>query len=823
MLKNYWVTAIRTLQKNGLYTFITVFGLAVGLSSSLIILQFVRSELAFDRWVPWADRIAVFESEFAIPGRELMKLAGAPGPAMAALQKDFPGEIEAATRTFARRPLLKRGTDVFRERVHMVDPTFFDVFDLPLLAGDRESALGDDRSIILSKDLAEKYFGTEDPIGQTLELNDNRNPRTVRVTGIMADPRPDASFRWRALIRFEESSYEDEPWIAKQWTSVNSELFVKMTSREALTAVNGDLPAFEERNIPNMAFNGKDFAIHEFLTLRTVPLPEYHLFSTEQSESGAYVWVLTFGVVALLIIFIACVNFVNLSTARASQRAREVALRKVVGASRTELVVQFLGESLLLTALSLLVGLALTEVSLPWFSTWLDRPLQLTYLGAGSILPWLLALLLGVGLGAGLYPALYLSRFKPSAVLKANRSTTGGSTARLRAALVTLQFAVSIGLMICTAVVVGQAYYAVNKDLGYRKDGILVVRGMGRKETQAKADFLRERALSIPGVLGATLSSDVPTDDNENNLLVQVPGRTQEQPLVFGRLIFGPDFRATYGIDLVAGRDFDRDRQQDVARSLESSDWDSTRTLSVMVNEAAVRALGHAQPDEAIGAQVEISTAPGKTINAEIVGVIDDFHYFSVRKQIRPCVYLNVTDAYWDLSVRYAGVSVNRVRDALEAQWNQVAPGIPFRAQILEGLLWEQYEREVRVAQIFGFFAVLAIVIACLGLYGLAAFTAARRTREIGIRKVLGATVWDIVRLMVWQLSRPALWANLVAWPVAFLIMRWWLEGFFYRISLNPALFFVAGFVAIAIAWLTVVRHAHRVSMTSPASALRYE
>lgn len=823
MLKNYWVTALRTLQKNGLYTFITVFGLAVGLASSLIIVQYVRSELAFDRWVPWANRIAVFETEFAIPGRETMKLQGAPGPVMATLRSDFPNDVVAATRVYSQRFLIERDTDTFRERVHAVDPSFFEVFDLPLEAGDRTSALRDTRSIILSRTLAEKYFGADNPLGKTLEVDDNHRPRTMQVTGVMADPRPDASFRWEALIRFDEAAYEDQPWIAKEWTSVNGNLFARMDSPEAVESLNAELPAFEERHVPNMAFNGQELPIHEFLTLRALALPRFHLFSAEQGATGGYVWVLTFGIVAALIIFIACVNFVNLSTARASQRAREVALRKVVGASRGELVVQFLGESLLLTAISLLVGLAITEVSLPWFSAWLERPLELSYLGSDSILPWLLALLVLVGIGAGLYPALYLSQFRPSVVLKANRSASGGGTATVRAALVTLQFAVSIGLMVCTAVVMGQAYFAVNMDLGYEKEGVLVVRGLGQKEVSDKAAFLRERALTIPGVVSAALSSEVPTDNSENNLLIQVPGRAQEQPLVFGRLMVSPQFRDTLGIELIAGRDLDPDRPGDAVSKLEEKSWDPERTLPILANETGIRALGHPHPEEAVGRHVKVSIGPNEDMDAEIVGVIRDFHYFSVRKQVRPSIYVNSTDAYFTLSVRFEGTSAAGVRAALERQWKTVAPEIPFRAEALEGLVWEQYEREVRVAQIFGFFSVLAIVIACLGLYGLAAFTAARRTREIGLRKVLGATVWDIVRLMVWQLSRPALWANLIAWPVAFFGMRWWLESFHYRIALSPVLFLAAGLVAISIAWLTVVRHARRVSLTSPASALRYE
>ncbi|MGF1511273.1 MAG: ABC transporter permease [Myxococcota bacterium] len=819
MLRSYFLIALRNLRQNRLYTAITVFGLSAGLAATLLIIRYVQHELSYDRWIPDAERIALFHTRFEIPGREPLIANGAPGPAKAALRKDFK-EIEAAARVFAERPILKRGDDAFHERVHSVDPEFFDVFDIPFLKGDRSTALRDTSSIVVSEQLAVKFFGDEDPIGQILHYDNNIKPRTLKVVGVIPNPPTNSSFKWNLINRFEESHYEERPWMAKEWTSVNSQLFVKMRRPESFDALDRALPDFERRNIPDMTVNGQEFPIHEFMNMSMIPLLKFHLVGVEGQDTPDYIWVVTFSVVAALILFIACINFMNLSTARASRRAREVALRKVMGASRRQLVMQFLGESILLALAGLFVGLAIAELTLPWFGQFLDRELALTYVGEDSVVPWMILLLFVVGVMGGLYPAIYLSAFRPASILKSNCSGDGSKGGWVRALLVTAQFAVSIALVVCTAVVFLQARFAVNKNLGFNKNGVVVVRGLSHKSVRSHVERLRQQALSVPGVTAAALSSDVPSDSSESNSLITIPGRPSAQPIVLGRLVVGPDFFSTYEIEVLAGRGFERGRARDDATNKK---FDPSPEMSILVNQLALSKLGFVEPEEAVGQVVELTLTKDSTAKAEIIGVIDNFHYKSIRSPIRPSVYFNARDYFYDMSVRYSGVSGPEIVASLERHWKETVPDIPFRADYLDDLLAEQYERERRIAGLFGFFSVLAIVIACLGLYGLAAFTAARRTKEIGIRKVLGASVMDVVRLMLWQFSKPALLANAIAWPLAYVGMRWWLDGFEYRIGLSPTLFVTAGALALGIAWLTVGGHARRVARTHPAVALRYE
>jgi putative ABC transport system permease protein len=536
----------------------------------------------------------------------------------------------------------------------------------------------------------------------------------------------------------------------------------------------------------------------------------------------------TFALVAILILVMACINFTNLSTARAGQRAREVALRKVMGASRRQLIVQFLGESLVIAAISMVVALAMVELVLPLLAGFLDADLQLTYFGKDGILLPVLALVLIVGLAAGLYPAFVLSHFDPAPVLKSNRSGTDTQgSGRLRGALVVLQFAVSIALMICTAVVAAQTFYARSADAGYNREGLLQITGIGRKQLEPVADSLVEAINHVPGVIAAGRTSIGVNTDSRINTRVQLPGNPE--PVSMGFYNADPTFFAAMGVKPIAGRGLDAANPRDDIRVAHGDAAGEAAlaaggTNTVITVEGAKK-LGFPDPRDAIGKTVRAALVDDKygLVPVTIVGVVPDMRLRSVREPHEPIMFFYDRSYMTELMVRMKAGDAGAVRDKVQAVWQRYAAQVPFEARFANEIVARQYDADEARAKTFAAFAGLAIIVACLGLYGLAAFTAERRTREIGIRKVLGARSGDIVQLLVWQFSRPVLIANLIAWPVAWWLMRDWLDSFANRIDLGPWWFIGAGALAAAIAAATIIGHALRVARQSPALALRYE
>ena len=538
----------------------------------------------------------------------------------------------------------------------------------------------------------------------------------------------------------------------------------------------------------------------------------------------------TFAVVALLILGVAVINFTNLATARASQRAREVALRKVVGATRGQLIVQFLGESVLLAALSMVLAFALVETLLPSVSTFLKADMRLAYLGPDGLLSPAVALTFLVGAAGGLYPAFYLSRFQPAKVLKANTAAdAGGGSGRLRNILVVSQFAVSIGLLICTAVIYAQTVYARTVDPGYRRQGLLQIDNLARRQMRPVMNTLLHEIAAVPGVTSVGRSSIGVATFPMDNMTVTAPGAGESVELNLYRV--DTDFFRTMAIPFVAGRNFMAGRAADdsTLEGLPPSDEAvaalAHRGYGVVLSEFAAHRLGYRNAADAVGKVLKADDgdvdANGQT-PITVIGVTRDARFRSVREAVEPIVFLY--DRYqpsWML-VRYDGAP-NAVRTGIERVWKRIAPDVPFEAKFSDDIVRDLYEADNARADIFAAFSGLAVVIGCLGLFGLASFTAERRTKEIGIRKVLGARTQDIVRLLVWQFSRPVLIANVIAWPVAWWAMRDWLNGFDARIGLNPALFVGAGLLALVIAAVTIIGHAMKVARANPIHALRYE
>jgi putative ABC transport system permease protein len=834
MWRNYVIVGFRALTKNRVYAFINLAGLAIGMAACLMILIYVRYERSYDKWVPNAENVYQVQTAFTDPQTgETDRMQMSPFIVGKTLKKDFP-QIEGQVYALSTSPVvLKDGEALPTENVIMVDGPFFDVLPLPLAKGDPKTALRDPGSLVLTESEAKKHFGDADPVGRTLTMITRGISTDHRVTAVLRDLPRDSHMRLSMIGRFEpQALFADTPEILTAWGSMSGWNYVSLRPGTDVNAIRAGLPQWERRNIPDQQFgdrrlNQGDIGEWDFVNIRDVHLGETQGGSMTPGNDARSI--VTFAIIALLILAMACVNFTNLATARASQRAREVALRKVLGASRKQLVSQFLAESLLLAAISMLLALTLAELLLPALSGFLDADLRMHYFGGEGMLLPILLLVIVVGAAGGVYPAFYLSRFQPAQVLKANKSTAeAAGSGRLRSALVIGQFAVSIGLIICTAVVYAQTVHARTADPGYEREGLIQVNNIGRRQIAPKSEAIAREIARVDGVTSVGRTGIGIATMNTTNTGVQVPGR--EEPVSIGNYSVDDGFFRTMGMKLVAGRLLDRNRQMDVDPRQASSGPEEDRALvarglNVVVNELATRRLGFARPEEAVGKQYGAILANPETglVPITIVGVVNDTRFRSIREPIDPIIFSLADTGLIALLVRYNSAEPNAVRDRIEAVWKRVAPDVPFDAAFSEDVVAELYSAEEARARTFAGFAILAVIVACLGLFGLAAFTAERRTKEIGIRKVLGARTRDIVRLLAWQFSKPVIVANLIAWPAAWWVMRDWLNGFDTRIDLGPGPFLVAGFLALAIALGTIAGHALKVARANPILALRYE
>ncbi len=826
ILRNYLLVAVRNLVRNPLYSAINIAGLVVGLTCCLLILLFVRDELSYDQWLPDADRIVRVESTFIVPGREAMEAAQSPGPARASLLKEFGAEIEQAVRLFQRRPTVDVGGRQFNDELVEADPEFFSVFALEFLAGSPEGALVDNNSLVLTESLAKKYFGPGAAIGRTLTLTRD-NPEIYKVTGVVRDIPRNSHLDIKMISRFDPADYTDRPWVAESWTSVNSYTYLKLRRPDAAAAISARIKEFTDRNVKFDISGIDNITPSDLLKFSLQPVPRIHLYSSNRvgfKPGGNINTVYTFSAIALLILLIASVNFMNLATARSMQRAREVALRKVHGASRGQLVVQFIGESVLVTLLSLALAVAATWALLPQFNAWVDKQLALNFIGEPVLAGILLCLTLFVGIIGGLYPAFFLSRFQPAAVLKAGRATGATGSSRLRAALVLVQFTISIGLIAATLVVYSQWRFARDIDLGFDKDRLMAISPAGGEKLESRQDAMRQELLRLPGLAAVARASDTPPLSDNNNTLVKMPDVPSDDLLVIETLQVDYNFFDTLGVKSVAGRLFSADHAADVMPP-DADKLETKVSVGVVLNRKAVKRLGFPDAEGAIGKTFQVSLGEDKYADATVVGVIDDLHMRSIHEEITPTLYYagDNVKVFYSFILRLKPGAQEATLAAVDRAWASLYPEVPIQRTFVDEDFSKLYAAEEERVKMFVGFSGLAIFVACLGLFGLASFTADRRTREIGIRKVLGASNVDLIRLLLWQFSQPVLIANLVAWPVAWYFLQSWLNNFPYRVDLSPLPFAAAGGLALVIAWGTVFSHARRVAGSNAVVALRYE
>ena len=832
MWRNYLTVGIRALGKSKTYAFINILGLAIGMAACLMILLFVRHELSYDSWIPANERVFQFQSWYkSNETGEENKLQMTPWIAGERLAKDFE-QVESKVYGFRTTPVfMKDGQPSTIKDFLFVDGNFLEVMALPMARGDA-AALNAPNQVVLTQTEARRLYGTEDVVGRTHSFISRGRTMDMRITGILKDLPANSHLKLSTIARIDYAQFNsDTPQVTECWGCQNGWVWLKLKNPSDAKTIEAALPAWEKRNIPDenageARFNAGDEQDWHLVNVRDVHLGEGQDGAMTPGNDSRTIT--TFAVIALLILGMAVVNFTNLATARASQRAREVALRKVLGATRKQLVVQFITESVMIAVIAMLIALAMVELLLPSFAAFLEADMNVRYFGENGIILPVLGLVLVVGVLGGLYPAFFLSRFQPATVLKANKSSAEpAGTGRLRSGLVIGQFAVSIGLIICTAVIYAQTVYARSADPGYARDHILQVDELNRYQLLGKSEAIAEQTRRMPGVQAVGLTTIGVATDNQSNTGVMVPGRSE--PVSIGIYNVDEGFLEAMGMKLLAGRWFDANRPLDDMTLPYPPEPESERALAarggtMVINELAAKRLGFEDPQTIIGKTFRSAIVDNEhgLVPVTVIGVVKDARFRDIRQPLDPIMFLNSNQGHSHMIVRFQG-DPQVARAGVERVWRSIASEVPFNAEFSDDVILELYEAEDARAKTFAAFALLAVIVACLGLFGLAAFTAERRTKEIGIRKVLGARSQDIVKLLAWQFSKPVIIANLIAWPVAWWVMRDWLNSFDARIDLGPLPFVLAGVLALVIAIGTIAGHALKVARANPIHALRYE
>jgi putative ABC transport system permease protein len=778
MLKNYLKIAFRTIRKHKGYSLINILGLALGMASCFLIMLWVQHELSYDQFHNNREFLYRVYQDYHHAGG-ISQFSNVPQPVSPEIQNTIP-EVEFVTRFLDGDFTLKYEDKLFTEHnVRFIDPAFFRMFSFSFVKGDAESILNDPYSIILTEAMAEKYFGNEDPIGKILTADSKDQ---MKVTGVVKDV-PDNSFiQFSFLVPY--SYLEAIEYDVNNWNSHNCQVYVLLNKNVNYVQVEEKIYGMIKKHTPE-----------DESYLRLQPLKRARLY-TLGGELGTIKYVYIFSLIALFILVIACINFMNLATARSTKRAREVGLRKVVGARRIQIIRQFFGESIVLTVCALGFGLLLMEVVLPLFNNLSGKNLQFDLFGNIAIFASFIGIALFTGFLSGSYPALFLSSFLPGKVLKSTYRSSGSSS-NLRKILVVFQFSLSIFLIISTTVIYSQLQYIRSKNLGFNKENLIYASINDR--IRGNFDAIKNEILQNPHILNMTRTFQLPSY-NRYSAPVEWEGKTPDQNIVFNISLVDPDYLNTLKLELVQGRNF--------------SDEFSTDTSNYILNEEAVKQMGLKFP---IGKWLEFG---GK---GEIIGVVKNYHYMPFTYEIQPLI-LYYNPAYYRYTMlRISGDNIPQTLGFLEKTWTKFAPEFPFEYHFLDEDYEHIYRTEHRLGALVRYFTFLAIFISCLGLFGLASFMAEQRTKEIGVRKVLGATVSSITLLLSREYTKWVLLANILAWPLAYVAMHKWLQGFAYQVDLSALTFIMAGFLTLVIALLTVSYQAIKASIANPVEALRHE
>ncbi|MGG9964115.1 ABC transporter permease [Ferruginibacter sp. SUN106] len=813
MIKNYFKVAFRNLWKNKGYSAINIFGLAIGLATCLLITLYVTNELSYDKYLSDANRIYRINSDLRFGGGDLhmTQTSDMMGPL---LKKDYP-QVEEYARIYTNEgsKLIKKGNEFINEpHIAYADSTFFTVFGLPAVEGDTKTALNEPNTIVVTTSTAKKYFGVVNVLGKNIEIKNDSGTTAYKITAVINDIPQNSHFNFEFLLSMKNVKYQ---W--GQFTSHNFLTYLLLKPGTDYKAFEKHLDEYTAKYVlPSVQQFIKVSSMEELkkagnkLQYSLMPLTDIHLHSDyafEITPSGNIQYVYIFSAVALFILLLACINFMNLSTARSANRAKEVGIRKVLGTERKTLIAQFLVESTLTAIIALIIAIAVAYFVLPLFNTIAAKSLSINDLLSVRILPFLVLLPFVVGLLAGSYPALFLSGFKPIVVLKGNVNT-GFKKSNLRNVLVVFQFATSIMLIICTIVVYKQLDYIQNKKLGFNKDQVLIINDAYALDKNVQA--FKNDVLAMQGVGSGTISSFLPVSSssrNDNTYSKEAVMDTKNSiDMQTWRIDY--DYIKTMGMEIVQGRNFSKDFGAD--------------SSALLITETTAKLLGYDNP---VG---KMLYAPSNKQNdnnlypREIIGVVKDFHFESLRQKMGPlCMSLRNSNGL--ASFKISTANTKNLVAQIEAKWKTMAPGMPFSYRFLSDSFDDMYRSEQRAGSVAIVFAILAIVIACLGLFGLVTYMAEQRTKEIGIRKVLGATVGNVVTMLSKDFLILVGIAAILAFPVAWWAMHQWLRDFAYRIDISVWVFVFAGIAALLIALLTVSFQAIKAALSNPVKSLRTE
>ncbi|AYL97271.1 ABC transporter permease [Mucilaginibacter celer] len=797
MIRNYFKTALRSLLKNKGFTFINILGLALGLAICLLITFYVVDELSYDRYNIKHDSIYRVNTDLKFSGT-LTQYAITATPVANVLKTECP-EVETAVRiTPALNIRFKKGDEIVREdgATFYCEANIFDVFTLPLLSGDAKTALKEPNSVVIAESMSRKYFGDNDAIGKSLFLVTSGT--SLKVTGVMKDMPVQSHFRANFLLAADPVN-NDNPWnkltAFATYVLVKPKANIKHLETKLNMAMQKGLEGSSTINYSKFSAGGNYFK------LGLMPVTDIHLKSNRVMELGTngnsqYVYI--FSAVAVFILLLACINFMNLSTARSANRAREVGVRKVLGSSRKHLIFQFLAESLIVTFVAAVIAVFAAWGLLPLFNHLSNKELVINIQTASWLLPTLLSIVVVVGILAGSYPAFFLSAFQPINVLK-GKIATGFKGGVFRSTLVVVQFAISIFLVIGTLVIYNQLNYIQNKDLGFNRNQVLILNNVNTLE---HPEILKQEIKRLPGVMNATLTSFLPTANNKVLNYVSPGENKTGQSTQFWRV--DNDYLSTMGMHIKAGRGF--------------SDKFKTDSLAMVINETAAKTFGYG--DNAIGKT--ITTGIGKDIKKyHVIGVVKDFNFSSLRDNVTPLVMALDNDWLARLSIRINTHNLPALMAQIKKTWKTIAPNEHFEYSFMDADFDALYRTEQRMGQLFILFTGLAIAIACLGLFGLAAYAAEQRTREIGIRKVLGASAAAIVGMLSKDFIRLVGISFFVAAPLAWLVMNKWLQGFAYRDNIQWWVVLLAGAGALFIAFATIGLQSFKAAGANPVESLR--
>jgi putative ABC transport system permease protein len=820
MIDHFVKSALRNMSKSKLVTAINVGGLAVALAVAILILLFVRNEFGFDTWLTNSDRIYKIESTFYPPGREPLTSTLTPGPTGEYLVQAFPDEVTAAARILRTYDTVSLGNDNFNEYISFVDSSFFHIFDFEMVSGNRDAALSNAAGILISETASIKYFGSGDPLGQVLQIGDDRD---FLVMGVFRDLPANTHLDMNMIGLFDPLRYLDSPHILDSWGFAEFSTYAKLASGASPQHITTEFARFLDSNVELELPGIAKMSVSDLAHFSFINVSDIHLFG----DKGLYVkppgniaMVRIFIVIAVLILSIAGINFMNLMTAQSLGRAREISLRKVLGASRKQIVIQFLSEAAILAGLALFLALVLVELVLPFYVFLIGQPLSFDLLGDPVQSFGFLAMAILVVLLGGVYPALVLSRFRPARELKGARSVSTKSSV-MQQLLLVMQFSISIALLISTGVIYSQIQYMQSMNLGFNIEQRLVLSGMDRDGIPARVDSLENALSNVTGVEAITYASvKLPRTGIHNNVL-RVPGHGDE--LIVEQITLGFNFLEVMDIVPIAGRGFSESYRGDLLAVAD----DDTASRGAIVNERFLDFMEWPSADDAVGQDIRaLHGVDGDFADVRIVGVIPDMQIRSARESVNPTIfYVGESQNLRFMIVALDGIALPVTLSNIDDKWAGLISEHPIYKSFMDVDFEALYRNESRMGQMFAGFSGFAVFVSCMGLFGLSIYVASRRTREIGVRKVLGAKCSNIVLLLVGQFSKPVIWANLIAWPVAGYYLGEWLQSFEYRIDLGAHLhiFVMAGVLALVVAWGTVGSQAYRVARTSPVHALRNE